>query len=542
MYVIRNVRIGIRLWSGFGLVLFCMAAVVAVGLAEMHSLQRGVTAIVDEQLEGLSDAMDMRETSGTIALALRRIAAPANADEGRQELDRLTQLLAAYDGEERRVALDMVDPAARKLQAVAAAQAAAVMPSIKKIAAEAATGNFFDAASALGAEFMPRYEGWHRALSALADYQRKKVRRTREMLSSEQRDASAAMLAGGMLALSLGLFLAWYITGSITGPLVDASRDADTMARGDLTASIAQGGGDEVGQLSSSLRAMQGNLAAAVCGIRHTAEVLDLSARDMAAGNRDLSLRTDDQADALRQTVAATSQLAQTVQQNAEHAALAAALAGAARMAALHGGQVVGEVVATMAALRQASHNIADIVGVIDGIAFQTKILALNAAIEAAGAGSHGRGFAVVAAQVQVLAQRAAAASKEIKLLIDASVGQVGQGVTLADGAGQAMGEIVAGIRQVDELIAEIALASGQQNDGLANIHRALRAIDDMTRKNTILVEASAASAQRVRDQSTLLLDTVAQFATGGEPPEPASQLRLSAPRATAPGRTDSFS
>jgi methyl-accepting chemotaxis protein len=317
-----------------------------------------------------------------------------------------------------------------------------------------------------------------------------------------------SIAAGVLFALLFGMAL----VRGITRPLQRAGEVADAVAHGDLSQPIDTQGKDEVAAVMRALATMQASLSAVVGSVRHTSDSVSTASAEIAQGNHDLSNRTEQQASALQQTAASTEQLSSTVRQNAEHAAQANRLALNASEVAAHGGAVVAEVVQTMKGINDSSKQIADIIGVIDGIAFQTNILALNAAVEAARAGEQGRGFAVVASEVRSLAGRSAAAAKEIKGLIETSVARVERGSTLADKAGSTMTDVVNAIRSVAGVVGEITAASSQQSAGVAQIGTAVSQIDQATQQNAALVEEMAAAASHMRTQAQSLVEAVAVF------------------------------
>jgi methyl-accepting chemotaxis protein len=309
---------------------------------------------------------------------------------------------------------------------------------------------------------------------------------------------------------------AWWVIRSITAPLAEAVKVAHRVATGDLASDIAEHGRDEIGQLFAALRQMNGSLAGIVGNVRASTDAIGVATREITSGNADLSARTETQAGSLEETASSMEQLTQTVKQNAENARQANQVAVAASDHALKGGQVVGRVVQTMGSIKESSGRIVDIIGVIDGIAFQTNILALNAAVEAARAGEQGRGFAVVAAEVRSLAQRSAAAAKEIKGLISDSVEKVDAGSRLVDEAGKTMGDIVASVRHVAGIMAEIAAASEEQSNGIEHVNQAITQMDEMTQQNAALVEQAAAAAASMQDQAVRLAQAVAVFKLQG--------------------------
>jgi len=306
--------------------------------------------------------------------------------------------------------------------------------------------------------------------------------------------------------------LAWALIRSIVTPLAQAVKVAEAVAAGDLSQHIEVRSKDETGQLLAALKRMNDGLVAIVSQVRSSSESIATGSTQIANGNADLSQRTEEQASNLQQTAASMEELTVTVKNNADTARAANQLAASASGVAAQGGEVVGQVVATMDQITQASNRIADIIGVIDGIAFQTNILALNAAVEAARAGEQGRGFAVVAGEVRSLAQRSAQAAKEIKTLIGDSVGKVEAGSQLAGDAGRTMGDIVSQVRRVTDLIGEITAASDEQSQGINQIGDAVAQLDQVTQQNAALVEESAAAAESLKQQAAKMNEVVSAF------------------------------
>jgi methyl-accepting chemotaxis protein len=318
------------------------------------------------------------------------------------------------------------------------------------------------------------------------------------------------------VAVVIGAVLAVMITRSITTPVSEALQLAETVAAGDLSTEVRVTRGDEVGQLLAALMKMNENLSRVVGTVRQGSESVSTASAEIAQGNNDLSARTESQASALQETAASMEELSSTVKQNADNARQANQLAQSASTVAIQGGEVVGQVVDTMRGISESSKKIADIISVIDGIAFQTNILALNAAVEAARAGEQGRGFAVVASEVRSLAGRSAEAAKEIKNLITDSVTRVDQGTQLVDRAGSTMQEIVTSIRRVTDIMGEISAASSEQSSGVAQIGEAVTQMDQATQQNAALVEEMAAAASSLRTQAQELVQTVAVFKVNG--------------------------
>ena len=311
-------------------------------------------------------------------------------------------------------------------------------------------------------------------------------------------------------ALVVGLYVVF--GRAVFRPLHEAGRLFDRIASGDLTNRIEQRGNNEIGVLYAAVKRMQDSLARTVSAVRLGVEEIHTGSREIAAGNIDLSSRTEQQAASLEETAASMDELSSTVKNNADSSRSAAQLAMAASEVASRGGQAVGDVVGTMRGIADSSHRISDIVGVIDGIAFQTNILALNAAVEAARAGEQGKGFAVVASEVRALAQRSAAAAKEIKGLIDDSVQKVSVGSDQVEAAGATMQEIVTSVRRVADIINEISSASEEQSQGIEQVNQAVSQMDSVTQQNAALVEEAAASAASLETQAQRLREAVAVF------------------------------
>jgi methyl-accepting chemotaxis protein len=341
-------------------------------------------------------------------------------------------------------------------------------------------------------------------------------------------DGTRWLLLGlGLLALATGIGWTVGLVRSIVRPLDEAIFIAETVAAGDLSKEFETERGGEFGRLLRGMGEMEDTLTDVVTRIKASTDSIVTASREIAAGNQDLSSRTEEQASALEQTAASMEELTSTVKQNADNARQANQLALSASEVAVKGGDVVGQVVSTMASINASSRKIVDIIGVIDGIAFQTNILALNAAVEAARAGEQGRGFAVVASEVRNLAQRSAAAAKEIKGLIDDSVGKVDAGTALVGEAGKTMEEIVGSIRRVTDIVGEITAASHEQTQGIEQINQAITQMDQVTQQNAALVEEAAAAAGSLQEQATVLAEVVGVFKLNHAPAAPTAGRAL---------------
>jgi methyl-accepting chemotaxis protein len=369
-----------------------------------------------------------------------------------------------------------------------------------------------DAVRLLTGETLPAIDALQAHVKALATYQHKLVDQSGDRVRQDIASARAILFGVGLAVLLLAAGFAWWLTHSITGPINAAGKVAETVATGDLTSRFAVTSSDETGRLLRALKAMNESLVQVVGTVRRSSDNIATGSGQIAVGNQDLSRRTEEQAANLQQTAASMEQLTSTVQTNADTARAAAQLATSASEAAERGGMVVNQVVATMAQITTSSKRIGDIIGVIDGIAFQTNILALNAAVEAARAGEQGRGFAVVASEVRNLAQRSAAAAKEIKTLIHDSVEKVETGRRQVGDAGRTMDDIVNQVKRVNDLIADISAATLEQSTGIGQVGEAVTQLDQVTQQNAALVEESAAAAESLKQQAQQLVKAVAVF------------------------------
>ena len=362
--------------------------------------------------------------------------------------------------------------------------------------------------------FVPGSKVYLARIQEFLDHQRKSIDQTAAGIDAANGNGRLLLLGLGLAMLGAGVAAAWSITRSITVPLSAANELAERVADGNLMRSgqgmVARS--DEIGQLQTTLRRMRETLSQAIGSIRDSAESIGTASAEIASGNQDLSARTEKAASSLEQTASAMEELTGTVQQSAASAGQANSLAVSAASVAQRGGEVVAQVVHTMDEINASSRKIADIIGVIDGIAFQTNILALNAAVEAARAGEQGRGFAVVASEVRSLAGRSADAAKEIKGLIGSSVERVDAGSRLVAEAGKTMDELVGAVQRVKDIMGEITTATAEQSDGIAQVNIAIAQLDQVTQQNAALVEESTAAAESLREQAATLNGAVGTF------------------------------
>ncbi|MGK5023701.1 methyl-accepting chemotaxis protein [Janthinobacterium sp. RB2R34] len=358
---------------------------------------------------------------------------------------------------------------------------------------------------------LPALANLQATVNTLNDLQCSLVLQRGEQIQQNISLANIMMSCLGAAAVLLGVVFAWYVTRSITTPLAYALKVARAVAAGDLSSKIVADGKDETGQLLQALREMNNNLAGLVAQVRGGTGAIAVASSEIASGNADLSARTEAQASALEQTASSMIEMTGTVRSNSDNTREADQLARSTAEVAQRGGTAMAQVIGTMDAINSSSKKIVDIIGVIDGIAFQTNILALNAAVEAARAGEQGRGFAVVATEVRNLAQRSSAAAKEIKDLIADSVSHVDQGAQLVSQAGSTMDEVVASVGRVSAIVGEISVANHEQSEGIKQINAAIMQMDQTTQQNAALVEQAAAAAA-MHDQAGELETLVSQF------------------------------
>ncbi|WP_290428858.1 methyl-accepting chemotaxis protein [Roseateles amylovorans] len=361
-------------------------------------------------------------------------------------------------------------------------------------------------------QFLPAAAKYQEAIQGIVQHKRASLDEAAKHVADTNASARTGQLVFSLVALCLGIWLAVMLSRSITRPLRGAVDVADAIARFDLSHSVPKGGNDETGALLGSLSGMQVQLHKLIGDVRSSAESIGTASAEIAVGNHDLSARTEQTASSLQEVAASMTQLTGTVRQTADSAMTANQLSISAAETAQRGGSVMGQVVSTMSDISDRSRKIGDIIGVIDGIAFQTNILALNAAVEAARAGEQGRGFAVVASEVRLLAQRSAEAAKQIKSLIGASMERVESGSALVHDAGSAMTEIVSSVQRVADIIGEISAAAREQSDGINQVNAAVGQLDQLTQQNAALVEESAAAAESLKDQSQRLATAISVF------------------------------
>jgi len=516
-------KISTRLTLGFTVMCVLIALLGVVSVAKVRHIGSEFDDVMKDGYPKVAALTDIALANAANARALRDLALVDGAAAQKLPLDELTANAKLINDRFKTLNDTVTSPEGKaQLAKVAEARAAYAIPR-DKVRNLAKAGDKAGATAALYAELHPAQLKYQAAVEEFVALQEKQMHTAGDEVGSALASSTATVLSLVGVALLLGTLMALWIVRSTTRPLTLAVNVARGVANGDLSQDFDASGTNETAQLLGALHDMQASLSRVVTSVRQNSESVATASAQIAAGNNDLSNRTEQQASSLEETAASMEQITATVKQNADNAKQANQLAMGASEVASKGGDVVGQVVQTMKGINDSSKKIADIISVIDGIAFQTNILALNAAVEAARAGEQGRGFAVVASEVRSLAGRSADAAKEIRSLISASVERVDQGTALVDQAGQTMAEIVGSIRRVTDIMGEISAASSEQSAGVAQVGEAIVHMDQVTQQNSALVEESAAAAESLKVQAKQLVDTVAVF-----------KLDATAPRAVA--------
>ncbi|WP_295986853.1 methyl-accepting chemotaxis protein, partial [uncultured Variovorax sp.] len=478
---LKNLKIGTRLGLGFAALLILMAAIAATGMMRLASvgaanedmMQR---ALVKERLAAQWSVLLGPAVANSFAMVKatdpKSIAYFEKARADKSVLINPVQ---------KKLEEMLTSPEEKKLYSAIAEPRSVVLTVIGDINKLKAEGKDEEATVMADTQFASALAVYEEAVAKLAAYQRDRIDDLAKGIDNDHETGQKLLMALSLVALVLGALLSWRLTVGIVRPLGHAVEVAETVAAGDLSSNITVDSRDETGKLMHALREMNASLAKVVGEVRTGTETIATASAQIASGNQDLSSRTEEQASSLEQTAASMEELTSTVKQNADNARQANQLAVSASEVAVKGGSVVSQVVDTMGSINASSKKIVDIIGVIDGIAFQTNILALNAAVEAARAGEQGRGFAVVASEVRSLAQRSAAAAKEIKTLIGDSVEKVEEGSKQVEEAGRTMEQIVGSVKRVTDIMGEITAASQEQTSGIEQINQAITQMDQVT-------------------------------------------------------------
>jgi methyl-accepting chemotaxis protein len=519
---LNNLKVGTRLALGFALILVLLVAVAVVGILRMAQIQDRLDHVVSVSNVSTGLVIEMRNNVSDRLASLRVLTLMTDPADMEPEIGKFKEQTAKYTEAQAKLSTIFAANANDQEKALLAQikeHEATAMPAIARATEFYLAANAMDATRVMIREVRPVQRKWTEALdqlAALEDQQNAESKVDAEAAFSNARNFMLVLLA---LAVVLGVAAAVVITRSLLkqlgGEPAYTAKIAGSIAHGDLSIAIDTKESDR-GSLLVEMKEMRNSLVDIVSQVRRGTETIGTASREIAAGNIDLSSRTELQASSLEKTASAMEQLTSTVKQNADNAREANALAATASGVALKGGEVVSQVVGTMGEINTSASKIADIIGVIDGIAFQTNILALNAAVEAARAGEQGRGFAVVASEVRNLAQRSAAAAKEIKTLIGDSLDKVERGSKLVGQAGVTMDEVVSSVKRVTDIMSEIANASAEQSAGIAQVNTSIIEMDGMTQQNAALVEEAAAAAQSLQDQAGELARVVSIFKLEG--------------------------
>jgi len=514
---VRDYKIGTRLGFGFGVILLILVGVVllanVLNYRNKSQLMTGLDLTTAKSMQAQAMKSAMLETG----IAMRNIGLQSDVSLMQKEEEKVKANRARYDAARSKLqGLGLSDTEKKVLDDITALDRD-VDAAFKEALGQVLAFNSEGAAKVIATRIDPLNQQTLTALNKLVDMQHAASASFKDSSNASDSRLMTMLFVLSAVAVAVGVVFALFITRSIIGPLKFAVSVAQKVASGELTSQVKVEGKDETSELLQALKDMNDSLVKTVGQVRSSTETITTASHEIASGNADLSARTESQASSLEETASSMEELTSTVKQNADNARQANQLAVSASSVAVKGGTVVSQVVDTMGSIKESSTKIVDIIGVIDGIAFQTNILALNAAVEAARAGEQGRGFAVVASEVRNLAQRSAAAAKEIKALIDDSVQKVDAGGRLVDEAGQTMGLIVTSIKQVADIMGEITAATLEQSHGIEEVNQAITQMDEMTQQNAALVEEAAAAAESMQEQADHLAEAVSIFKLAGD-------------------------
>jgi methyl-accepting chemotaxis protein len=513
----KDWKIGTRLGGGFALVLAFVAVIAGIGVMRLQSVGDATHEMARRSFE--KERLAASWLLSTSTNSVRTFALLKSNDPEVQEFlqKNMSKTSTVISETQKKLEELLSSPEELALSADIKKKRAEYIDLRNSILKLKSEDNLAEAKRLSGEKLVTTLESYDASIRAMLSHQQAQIDKSAMSIDEIYRSGRFDLIVLAVLALAIGSVLAWMLTRSIVQPIGEALLIAETVASGDLSQEFETQRGGDFGRLLRGMGEMEDTLTDLVSRIKTASDSIVVASKEIAAGNQDLSSRTEEQASSLEQTAASMEELTSTVKQNADNARQANQLAASASEVAVKGGSVVSQVVDTMASINASSKKIVDIIGVIDGIAFQTNILALNAAVEAARAGEQGRGFAVVAAEVRNLAQRSAAAAKEIKGLIDDSVGKVGVGSVLVGEAGKTMEEIVGSVKRVTDIMGEITAASQEQTSGIEQINQAITQMDQVTQQNAALVEEAAAAAASLQEQAGSLVDAVSIFRLSGE-------------------------
>ncbi|MBB6093290.1 methyl-accepting chemotaxis protein [Povalibacter uvarum] len=513
-----QMKVSTRLGLGFGLVLLLLAAIAGLGIFRLAGLHTAVDTLADHRVPNLVTSYEWQTHLQDTGLKMRNILLLSDPSEIRAQLDAIheDELKRKEAMEKLQASITLAEGKAH-LQEVLDARAA-YLPSEHRFLSLVESGDMASARTVLLEDARPLQIANIEALDKLIEFEAKVVEDDSKVSAEEYRSGSFMLILLSLLALVTGSVAAWLITRSLVlqlgGEPHYAAEIARSIAAGQLDVRIESRANDD-SSLIATMRSMRDHLLDIVSQVRRAANSVRSGTSQLSQGNDDLSQRTQEQASALEETAASMEEMTITVKQNADNARQTAQRVTEMRSQAENGGQIVQRAVNAMTEINSSSNKIADIIGVIDEIAFQTNLLALNAAVEAARAGEQGRGFAVVASEVRNLAQRSATAAKEIKGLITESVDKVRDGSDLVDQSGKALTDIITSVRKVADIVAEITAASEEQAAGIEQVNNAVTQMDTMTQQNAALVEESTATSKSIEQQAQALVSQIAFFRTG---------------------------
>ena len=515
---LRDFKIGTRLGFGFGSILAILVVVVvsanALNYRNKAQLLSGLAVASEKNTQASLMKSAMLETG----IAMRNIGLQGDVGLMQAEENKVREQRKLYDGAREKLAGLGLSDSEKALLANISKVDGDVDAAFKEAMGQVLAFNSEGAAKVIATRIDPLNKKTLADINKLLDLQHVAQQSFMDgSLAADARLMTVLVILGGV-AVAIGAWCAIFITRSITQPLSGALAVAQKVAAGELTSRVVVEGKDETSALQQALKDMNDSLVQTVSNVRNGTETITVASREIASGNADLSARTENQASSLEETASSMEELTSTVKQNADNARQANQLAVSASSVAEQGGKVVAQVVDTMGSISESSKKIADIIGVIDGIAFQTNILALNAAVEAARAGEQGRGFAVVAGEVRSLAQRSATAAKEVKHLIDHSIATVNAGSVLTSNAGATMTEVIASVARVTEVMDEISSTTREQNQGIGQVNQAVIHMDGITQQNAALVEQAAAAATNLAQRTDSVAQSIGIFKLKASP------------------------
>lgn len=518
----KNMKIGARLSLGFILLIMLLLGMAGVGVYQLKTIDDGISSMMTNSVNVERSAREWARSASSQGLIVYAFSYATQPEMIQQFAKQFIQYREEINERLKEIeSSKLVPDELQMLREIAAKREVYRVASSKlfEINNVSPTGEligeqppFSILRDHLMNNMVPARNAYIQAVDRFRDYQINQANQTRETLTETYLFARTELMVVAGIATLMGLLLAWRLMVGITQPLKEAVRIAETVASGDLTSRIEVKTSDETGQLMQAMKNMNEYLFNAVTQVRQSADTIETASSQIASGNQDLSARTEQQAGSLEETASSMEEITSTVRQNGDNARQANQLTSQAVDTAAKGGEAAGLVADTMKEIEDSSRKIVNIISVIDSIAFQTNILALNAAVEAARAGEQGRGFAVVATEVRSLAQRSATAAREIKDLIDDSVSKVSTGTELVNNAVNTMLEIGESIRQVNDIMSEISMATQEQVQGIEQVNQAVTEIDTASQQNAALVEEAAAAAESLQDQARTLVGVVSMF------------------------------